>query len=322
MICGIYKIENLINHKVYIGQSSNIERRWSKHKSVQEKHSIHLAFDKYGIENFSFEVIEECPIEKLDEREIYWIDKYDSYNNGYNETLGGSGGNRPIKLTPQQVEEITELLKTNQYNNIDIAKMYDVSENTISGINTGYYWKRDNISYPVKKSAIVHTDKKDIIKNLIPEENFCIDCGKRIQRCSTRCTECDKKNRRKVDRPTKEELFNFLTDIKGNFTKAGEYYGVTDNAIRKWCKSYGIPSKSGDYKEPKTEKEVTPQTQFIIQQIDPKTKEILATYNSIGEAFKVTGIYHISEASDENKSRKIAGGYEWRRVAEIPRIYN
>ena len=54
--------------------------------------ALYKAFDKYGIENFTVEQVEECPVEKLDEREIYWIAYYDSFKSGYNSTLGGKSG--------------------------------------------------------------------------------------------------------------------------------------------------------------------------------------------------------------------------------------
>lgn len=71
---GIYKITNTINQKSYIGQSNCIERRFTQHKSPYEQarfadKPLYKAFKKYGIENFSFKIIEECPIEKLNERE-------------------------------------------------------------------------------------------------------------------------------------------------------------------------------------------------------------------------------------------------------------
>ena len=90
--CGIYRIHNLINGQDYIGQSNNIYHRWEQHKARYDKCAIHLALLKYGIDNFEFSIIEECPEEKLDERERYWISYYNSYNNGYNEN---DGGNRP-----------------------------------------------------------------------------------------------------------------------------------------------------------------------------------------------------------------------------------
>ena len=93
---GIYKITNLINGKMYIGQSIDIEKRWEEHKfySGKENTAIQSAFKKYGISNFSFEVIEECLREELDAKEIYWIAKYDSFNNGYNLTQGGMSKHR------------------------------------------------------------------------------------------------------------------------------------------------------------------------------------------------------------------------------------
>lgn len=57
MTCGIYKIENLINHKIYIGQSIEIERRLQKHKTIKDDLYIHRAIQKYGVKNFSFDII-------------------------------------------------------------------------------------------------------------------------------------------------------------------------------------------------------------------------------------------------------------------------
>lgn len=98
---GIYKVTNKINNKSYIGQSKNIEQRWHTHKispynknSTQYNTLFYKAIRKYGINNFSFEVLEECSIENLNEREIYWIAYYDTYNKnkGYNMTKGGECG--------------------------------------------------------------------------------------------------------------------------------------------------------------------------------------------------------------------------------------
>ena len=92
----IYKITNTINNKVYIGQTvRNPLLRKEEHFTNLRKgihHSSHLqnSFDKYG-DVFEFEVIEECPDEKLNEREIALIEKFKSYTNGYNETKGGDG---------------------------------------------------------------------------------------------------------------------------------------------------------------------------------------------------------------------------------------
>lgn len=115
---GIYKYKNKINGCVYIGQSINIERRYEQHlydaKNRAEKSTgIDVAINKYGIENFCFEILEECDVDHLDERERFWIDYYDSYHNGYNRTVGGSslrGEKHPgAILTEKQVWAIREL---------------------------------------------------------------------------------------------------------------------------------------------------------------------------------------------------------------------
>lgn len=87
---GIYKITNKINGKSYIGQSINIVQRWKQHRTnaMVRTEALYLAFQKYGIENFSFEVLEECSEEELDQREQYYISFFNSYENGYNMTQG------------------------------------------------------------------------------------------------------------------------------------------------------------------------------------------------------------------------------------------
>lgn len=90
-ICGIYKITNLINDKIYIGQSVNIKRRWAEEKSralderLHEVSALYAAIAKYGKDNFSFEIIEVCNPWELNDREAWWIQFYNSMSpNGYN----------------------------------------------------------------------------------------------------------------------------------------------------------------------------------------------------------------------------------------------
>lgn len=95
-ICGIYKITNLVNGKVYIGLSKHILTRWIEHKSHYKTIDsvLYCAMRKYGLDNFSFEILEECNSEELSEREKFYIQQYRSYVGfedckGYNATLGG-----------------------------------------------------------------------------------------------------------------------------------------------------------------------------------------------------------------------------------------
>lgn len=92
--CGIYKITNKLTKKAYIGQSKNIYNRWEEHKT-QSKNKMNNAplykdMRKYTIQNFKFEILEECDLNKLNEKEIYYIEKYNTIQpNGYNIRKGG-----------------------------------------------------------------------------------------------------------------------------------------------------------------------------------------------------------------------------------------
>ena len=93
----IYKITNLINGKEYIGQTSlSIQERFKQHihdanKGYYNHRPLYNAFNKYGIENFIIEELEECNIEEVNQKEIEYINKFNTYFNGYNATLGGEG---------------------------------------------------------------------------------------------------------------------------------------------------------------------------------------------------------------------------------------
>ena len=86
IVIGIYKITNILNNLIYVGQSTNIYKRWSNHrsngfniKSREYNIPLYQDFRKYGFENFKFEIIEECLKEELNEKEQYWIEYYDSF---------------------------------------------------------------------------------------------------------------------------------------------------------------------------------------------------------------------------------------------------
>ena len=167
---GIYKIENKVNGKVYIGQSIDIKTRWKCHISYlnnnthNNKH-LQSAWDKYGKENFSFNVVEECDVEDLNEREIYWINKYNSYinKNGYNLTLGGDGGRT---IEPETIEKIYDLYN-NGYIAVEISEQLDIYIKTVYkylkiGTKNGlcnYDAKRDMLKLHSKKIICLNTKK-------------------------------------------------------------------------------------------------------------------------------------------------------------------
>lgn len=98
MTCGIYLISNLINNKVYVGQSVNIEKRWTQHKrelrnNIHGSKKLQNAWNKYGEENFEFSIACECEEKQLNTLEQYYVFSLESYlpEGGYNISLGGEG---------------------------------------------------------------------------------------------------------------------------------------------------------------------------------------------------------------------------------------
>jgi group I intron endonuclease len=130
----IYLITNFENGKLYVGQTVNtIEYRWNKH--IEETYGgnksnslLHRAIIKYGASSFGICALEECADTKLNEREKYYIKKYDTYythDKGYNLTWGGEG------VTKYSDEEILYLWNQ-EYRNCEIAKILGANVNTIS----------------------------------------------------------------------------------------------------------------------------------------------------------------------------------------------
>lgn len=162
IICGIYKIENLINNKCYIGQSVNIKRRWKAHKEASKNiknktydFPLYKAIRKYGLENFSFEILEICSENLLNEKEKYYVKYFDSYNNGYNQDEGGNSCSHYIKLSKEKVLEIINYLKVSKENSEVIGEKFGVSGRTIRAINSGEESPQNGISYPIREKLFL-----------------------------------------------------------------------------------------------------------------------------------------------------------------------
>ena len=127
----IYKIINNVNQKIYIGKTTRtIEERFKEHckdykKRDLEKRPLYRAMKKYGIENFSIELVEET--DNPEEREKYWIEYYGSFKNGYNATIGGDG--KPY-IDYDLVAATYKELKIQKA----VAKKLNISEDTVSRV--------------------------------------------------------------------------------------------------------------------------------------------------------------------------------------------
>lgn len=156
---GIYKITKKENGKSYIGQSNDIERRFKEHKTKTDI-PVELAIKKYGASAFDFEVLEECSLSLLDEREVYWIAYYNTYLGfGYNCNLGG-GNNRGenngrTKLTNNEVAYIRECYDLHLRRN-DVYKLFQnkISFDGFASIWDGTTWK------DIKKEVYTEENKE------------------------------------------------------------------------------------------------------------------------------------------------------------------
>ena len=117
MRSGIYMIENKVNGMRYIGQSDNIPKRWVQHRSDlrgnrHDNDHLQKAFNKYGEDAFTFQVLEEMPVQFLDVAEIWWINYLDTFKHGYNMTAGGEStrGLVPWNKGKHRSERIRKIL--------------------------------------------------------------------------------------------------------------------------------------------------------------------------------------------------------------------
>ncbi len=161
---GIYKFENKINGKVYIGQSINIEKRYGEHFNAHTNPNykgydtkFYRALRKHGFVNFTFEILEQ-DCESLNDREAYWVQYYNSYEAGYNSNLGGekvteNNEDHPnAKITNLQLLEIKQYLLETKISQYDIAEKYNLTQSEISQINQGKKWSNlGNYEYPIRK---------------------------------------------------------------------------------------------------------------------------------------------------------------------------
>jgi group I intron endonuclease len=199
---GIYCIENLINHKKYIGQSVDIYNRWSHHKNELNNNThfndyLQKAWNKYGNENFSFYVLEFCDADQLDNLEVHYIDLYKTLNRdkGYNLTSGGT--NNKIYSDETRIK-ISNSLKGHI---VSLESRIKISRNhaDMSGSNNGMYGR-------------CHSDEA---KQKVSQANK----GKvssRRNRCNVYCVDLDK-------------MFD-------DATTAGKILDLDGSAILKCCK--------------------------------------------------------------------------------------
>lgn len=151
MLGNIYKITNKTNNKVYIGQTArSINERFGEHLrdafNRGSEQPLYRAIRKYGKDNFEVELVESCHVSQIAEREAYWVEQYDSYNSGYNATLGGDG--KPVR----NYQEVSD----------DFMK---------SNMSMRKYSQENNMKEVTLRNALRATGKLDEYKKKHPQMN-------------------------------------------------------------------------------------------------------------------------------------------------------
>lgn len=142
---GIYLFTNLVNNKHYVGQAICLRKRLRSHLGniIHNRYDnpLYRAINKYGIDNFDISIIELLDIEDkkllrktLDDLEVLYIEKYDSYKNGYNQTKGADGGILGYKMTDKQKQIISQNSKKEAWD----GRYFVYSKNIETGeVNSG-----------------------------------------------------------------------------------------------------------------------------------------------------------------------------------------
>ena len=170
----IYMYTNKINNMKYIGQTTGkLSKRHNEHLKRDDSY-IDRALRKYGEDNFKLEIIEDNieDRQQLNEREIYWIDFYNTFNNGYNLTKGGSGTS---KFDTKKALKIINLLKSSNYTMKEIGKIFNCSEYAVSDINLGITCYQKELDYPIRKQKITQKytqDNLDVVIYLLKQTTY------------------------------------------------------------------------------------------------------------------------------------------------------
>lgn len=200
---GVYSItfKNSTSNKKYIGSASTCGKkhksengfytRWTKHiNDLIANRGTNLilqnAFNKYGLTNIVFNILEECTPDKCIERENFYINLYDTYNNGYNASAVAEKGNVGFTHSDKTKQQISDFYKTQRktqfeqifllheqgYSIVEICKQTKISHTTVRKII-----KENNIY--VKKEA-THIFQYDLLGNFINEWPSIYDCSKKL----------------------------------------------------------------------------------------------------------------------------------------------
>lgn len=214
-----YKIENKINHNKYIGITTDPTARKNRHFNYlrQNKHfnpHLQLAFNKYGEENFYFEILEELKFNNIEDAYKYeakLIEKYDTYNNGYNCNSGGKWTGPKGRFNKEEVFYIKSAFYFEGGCGTILSKIFDCPSATIYNINNNRNYK----PWCEEFDEMCEKDKKQYYEDFCSLTNFPILVKSKNSKSATR-------------KLTKEQVFIILLNEERHFTnwtKLRQLYG-------------------------------------------------------------------------------------------------
>lgn len=299
-ICGIYKITNNINGRIYIGQSIDIYKRWKAHKhkkySGDNDCAIYKAFHKYGLDNFSFNIVEECDPENLDDREIYYIEKYNSYLGGYNMTRGGNGLGFPLSEEIRRKtsrskggEEIIQLSLNGDYISeyfsiSEVERALDIPHENIIKVLNGQY--KSAGGYVFVKKSLYSSNKSYVCK------------------------------RDKDIRPVKQYTLDgiFVREYENQII-ASDATGICNVTISAVCRGDNIHKTAGGYQwvfsgDEYRIRKIIPHERSVLQ--FDKNNNFIREYERVRDAAKSIGVTDGCIIGCCSGIQKTSGGYIWK----------
>ena len=208
-ISGIYIITCVVSNNSYVGQARDIRKRLREHlsalnyyntnniNSYRENDHLIKAWKKYGQDNFMFDILELCDIDNLNDREIYWVSYYDSFDNGYNMTPGGQDNFNTVEWSDEDrkyfsdiknpkpilqidfdgnvIREFWSIAQAIKILNIDGRGIYSCCNKGISKSSSGFIWcyKEDyingnfDLNYYLNKKEKKPIEQYDMYGNFI-----------------------------------------------------------------------------------------------------------------------------------------------------------
>ena len=246
---SIYIIKNRINRKVYIGQTcQNVEERFRQHKKpstfkLRGTYKIYNAMKKYGVENFYIETLEANIMpEKINEREIYYISKYDSYNNGYNSTPGGDGRN---------IYEISDIEEFKVMFNDgilfkDIATHFNVCQQTVARTAKALGLSRRKT---LNEEYILESAKNKTNIEIAKKLNVCPDTISRILKKYGKlkgkgsANYLSPQNQLRIKEESKEEFAKMWADKTIKVDAIAKHFNINKFELYRYAKRWNLPKR-------------------------------------------------------------------------------